>query len=76
MVGLSFVGLDFTEYLSNLKATLRTLKNGDTGYFYVLDARPGKSYGSLNVHPAAEEKNTLERKTPDGREFIKEMLEP
>ena len=75
VVGLSFVGLDFTEYLVNLKATLRALKIGDTGYFYVLDARPGKSYGTLIVHPAEEGKNLLEAKSPDGREFIKDMLE-
>jgi len=75
VVGLSFVGLDFTEYLVNLKATLRALKIGNTGYFYVLDARPGKSYGTLIVHPAAEGQNLLDTKTPDGREFIKEMLE-
>ena len=75
VVGLSFVGLDFTEYLVNLKAMLRALKIGDTGYFYVLDARAGKGYGNLIVHPTEEGKNLLEAKSPDGREFVKEMLE-
>jgi len=75
VVGLSFVGLDFTEYLVNLKAMLRALKIGDTGYFYVLDARPGKGYGNLIVHPTEEGKNLLEAKSPDGREFVKDMLE-
>jgi methyl-accepting chemotaxis protein len=75
LVGMSFVGLDFSEYLANLKNTLRTLKIGKTGYFYVLDARPGDTYGTLVAHPAIEGKNMLATKDPNGREFIKDILE-
>ncbi len=75
LVGLSFVGLDFSDYLVNLKSTLRNLKIGKTGYFYVLDARQGENYGNLVVHPAIEGKNLLAAKDPNGREFIKDMLE-
>ena len=74
IVGLTFVGLDFTDYLANLKATLRALKIGDTGYFYVLDARPGKTYGDFIVHPTAEGKNLIDAKDANGREFIKDIL--
>ncbi|MDY7577778.1 Cache 3/Cache 2 fusion domain-containing protein [Herbaspirillum sp. RTI4] len=75
IVGLSFVGLDFTDYLNNLKSTIRALKIGQTGYFYVLDARPGASYGDLIVHPSQEGKNLLGSKDPSGRAFIKDILE-
>jgi methyl-accepting chemotaxis protein-2 (aspartate sensor receptor) len=75
VVGLSFVGLDFTDYLANLKGNIRALKIGKTGYFYVLDARPGDNYGNLIIHPAAEGKNLLGAKNPDGHEFIKTILE-
>jgi methyl-accepting chemotaxis protein len=75
VVGLSFVGLDFSDYLKSLKDTLRSLKIGKTGYFYVLDSREGTSYGNLVVHPASEGKNLLAAKDSDGHEFIKEMLE-
>jgi len=74
VIGVLFIGLDFSDYLASLKATLRTLKIGQTGYFYVLDARPA-SYGTLIVHPASEGKNILGAKDADGHEFIKEMLE-
>ena len=74
IVGLSFVGLDFTEYLVNLRSTLRALKIGQTGYFYVLDARPGKTYGNFIVHPTAEGQNLLDSKDANGREFIKDIL--
>jgi methyl-accepting chemotaxis protein len=75
VVGLAFVGLDFTDYLKSLKDTIRAMKIGNTGYFYVLDARPGANYGNLIVHPASEGKNILDSKDPDGREFIKDILE-
>jgi len=75
LIGLSFVGLDFTEYLGNLKTTLKALRIGKTGYFYVLDARPGSNYGNLISHPAIEGKNSLGTKDANGREFVKDMLE-
>ena len=75
VVGLSFVGLDFSQYLKSLKDTIRGLKIGKTGYFYVLDARPGAPLGTLIVHPASEGKNILDAKDSSGREFIKEILE-
>jgi methyl-accepting chemotaxis protein len=75
IVGLSFVGLDFSEHLANLKSLIRGMKIGDTGYFYVLDTKPGATYGNLIVHPASEGKNILEAKDGAGHEFIKEILE-
>jgi len=75
LIGLSFVGLDFTDYLANLKNTIRSLKIGQTGYFYVLDARPGTPYGTLVIHPTAEGQNMLGMKDANGREFIKELME-
>ncbi len=75
VVGLAFVGMDFSNYLKQLKDTIRAMKIGETGYFYVLDARPGPNLGNLIVHPAQEGKNILESKDSSGREFIKEILE-
>ena len=75
LVGLSFVGLDFTDYQASLKTKLHAMKIGKTGYFYVLDARAGATYGNLVSHPTLEGKNLLGAKDPDGREFIKEILE-
>lgn len=69
--GVSFVGLDYTGYLTGLKNTIRSLKIGKTGYFYVPDVPPGASLGSLIVHPATESTNILESKDNDGRAFIK-----
>ncbi len=75
VIGLSFIGLDFSDYLVALKDTIRGLKIGQSGYFYVLDARAGDSYGTLLVHPASEGKNILASTDASGRAFIKEILD-
>jgi len=75
VIGLSFTGLDFTNFLNELKASIRSLKIGDTGFFYVIDARPGASYGKLIVHPSLEGQNLLDAKDANGQTFIKDMLE-
>lgn len=74
-IGLSFVGLDFSDYLTSLKSAIRGLKMGQSGYFYVLDARPGPNLGDLVVHPSLPGKNILGSKDADGYEFIKEILD-
>ncbi len=75
IIGATFIGLDISTELDVLKKQIRALKVGESGYYYVLDANPGKDYGSLIVHPAKEGTNILSAKDAGGREFIREMLE-
>ncbi|MBX9960641.1 MAG: Cache 3/Cache 2 fusion domain-containing protein [Burkholderiaceae bacterium] len=75
VVGLSFIGMEYRDLLVQMKNTIKGQKIGKTGYFYVLDSRPGKNYGTYLVHPTAEGRNVLDSKDADGREFIKEILE-
>lgn len=69
VIGLFFIGLDFTQLLKKEKDEIRSLKIGKTGYIYVLDAK-----GNLLIHPSLEGKNILDAKDAGGREFIKEIL--
>lgn len=75
LAGALYVDLDVTPILAALKDKIRSITVGQTGYFYVLDGRPGKGYGDLLVHPAREGDNLLKTKTADGREFIRDILE-
>ena len=75
VVGALYVGVDISKDIAFLKERISAIKVGDTGYFYVLSAAPGKTYGDLLVHPHSEGKNILESKSADGTPFIKEMLE-
>jgi methyl-accepting chemotaxis protein len=74
-VGIAFVGQDFSELLNHLKASVRALKVGDTGYYYVLRAEDGPQRGELVVHPAQEGSNISDSKDSNGTLFIRDMLE-
>jgi len=75
VIGIFFIGLDFTDNLSALKEKIRSLKVGKTGYLFILDAKKGATYGNLVVDPFKEGQNIIESKDAEGRAFIKEMLE-
>jgi methyl-accepting chemotaxis protein-2 (aspartate sensor receptor) len=75
VIGIFFIGLDFTDNLRVLKEKIRSLKVGETGYLFILDAKKGATYGNLVVDPFKEGQNIIESKDDKGRAFIKEMLE-
>jgi len=74
-IGALFIGLDITQNLAMLKEKIKAITIGQTGYIYVLNAAPGKGYGTLVVHPSREGASMLDSVSTDGRAFVKEMLE-
>jgi methyl-accepting chemotaxis protein len=74
VVAVLFIGLEFTDGLKVLKERVRSVKIGNTGYYYALDAKEGKDSGKLQIHPAKEGSNIYESKDAGGREFIKEII--
>lgn len=75
VIGILFIGLDFSEFFANMKESIKKLKVGASGYYYILDSKPGKDMGTLVVHPVLEGKNLLDTQDADGQFFIREMLE-
>ena len=75
VVGALYVGVDITRDVSFLKERIRAIKVGETGYFYILNAAPGKNFGDLVIHPSKEGTNILDSRSADGRPFVREMLE-
>ncbi|MBO3706342.1 MAG: Cache 3/Cache 2 fusion domain-containing protein [Candidatus Accumulibacter sp.] len=75
VVGALFVGMNIMASLDQVKNTIRQIKLGDTGYVYVLDARPGEAAGTLVIHPAQEGRNIAAATDSDGRRFIQEILD-
>ena len=73
VVAVLFTGLDFTDGLKYLKQKILSLKIGETGYVYALDA--GKDKGVLTLHPASEGKNILDAKDASGHAFIQEIID-
>jgi len=75
VIGVLYVGIDITQDLEVLKQKIRSARLRQTGYFYVLDARPGAGLGTALVHPQAEGSNLLGSKDAAGHEVVREMLE-
>lgn len=75
VIGILFVGTNISEPLSKLFAYLKSIKVGDTGYIYILDAREGKDKGTFVLHPTLEGKNGIDAKDASGRLFIKEIID-
>ncbi|HTS55482.1 MAG TPA: Cache 3/Cache 2 fusion domain-containing protein [Burkholderiales bacterium] len=75
VIGVLYVGIDINQDLEVLKQKIRAAKLRQSGYFYVLDARPGAGYGTAVVHPKAEGSNLLGTKDAAGYEVVREMLE-
>ena len=72
IIGISFVGVDFTEGMQALKKKVLGLKVGETGYVFALDAI--KEPGMAVIHPAAEGRSLYGAKDSNGRLFVQEML--
>ncbi|RKQ60279.1 methyl-accepting chemotaxis sensory transducer with Cache sensor [Vogesella indigofera] len=72
VVGAMFAGIDYSDGLQALKQKILSLKIGDSGYVYVVDAR--QRPGELLIHPSAAGKNLLDKTDADGKPFIKTML--
>ena len=75
VIGVLYVGVDITADQVALKTKIKDIKIGETGFFYILNAAPGKTYGSLVVHPSLEGENILGSVDANGHAFIKDMLE-
>jgi methyl-accepting chemotaxis protein-2 (aspartate sensor receptor) len=75
VIGILYIGLNVEANLAVLRDKIRAMKVGDTGYYYVLNAAPGKNFGDAIVHPAKEGQNLLESRDAAGNAFVKQMLE-
>jgi methyl-accepting chemotaxis protein-2 (aspartate sensor receptor) len=73
VIGIAFIGIDFTESLRSLKAKVLALKVGESGYPFVLDAV--KEPGLLLMHPAAEGKNIFAAKDQNGVAIGRRLIE-
>lgn len=75
VVGVVFIGQDFSQLLAQLKSTIRQMKVGESGYYYVLHNAEKAPRGTLAVHPALEGQNILDSQDSKGRPFVREILE-
>jgi methyl-accepting chemotaxis protein-2 (aspartate sensor receptor) len=80
VIGAWFVGVEISQEMSALQAQISSIRIGETGHYSVIDASPGKRYGSYIVDPAlsaAEGKAdgaALKALDTDGQSFYARML--
>lgn len=73
VIGLSFVGLEFTDSLQALKSRVLAVKVGETGYPFAIDAK--QEPGLAMFHPTAEGKNLLGTKDKDGLAVVQRLID-
>ncbi len=73
IIGILFIGFDFTNDLQSLKDTVRSMKIGETGFAYVVDNN-SKNKGMLVSHPTMEGKPVLDLASASGRSTLSRLL--
>jgi methyl-accepting chemotaxis protein len=73
IVGVAFIGVDFTEGLQSLKNNLKDSHPGKTGYIFVVSTS-GQSAGTAVIHPQREGTNMAQIRNAAGRTPIAEMI--
>lgn len=74
VMGILYIGFDYTDQFAALKEELAKVKFGDTGYVYAVDAKEGDQQGSLVMHPSMEGKNLFKTPDADGNEVFRGLL--
>ncbi|NSL54232.1 methyl-accepting chemotaxis protein [Uliginosibacterium aquaticum] len=70
VIGIGFIGIDFTEGLATLKQKVRAITVGDSGHVLIFE-RSGTDAGKAVVHPEAEGQNLL----GDSHPWLRTMIE-
>ncbi len=52
VIGIRYIGIDFTRSLENLKQGFRSTRIGDNGYMFVVNTDREKNFGNLVLHPS------------------------
>ena len=73
VIGASAIGIDLAEQLETLKAQVRSMKVGETGYYYIADATPGQHFGTMILHPYREGQILADAREHTGLGLIAEM---
>ncbi len=64
VVGIAFVGQNYSDGLAALKTRLRAAQLGKDGYFIAVDTRPGESFGTIIAGPDGEG-SKIQARVPD-----------
>ncbi|MBA6225429.1 Cache 3/Cache 2 fusion domain-containing protein [Colwellia sp. MB02u-18] len=75
VIGIMYVGFNYTASLATFKEKLAKIKFGDTGYLYAISAKKGPKQGTLVIHPSIEGKNLVAMEDASGKKVFKKLLD-
>jgi len=75
VVGIAFVGVNYSDGLAALKERMRQLKVGADGYFFVVDNAEGDAHGKVVVHPASEGGQAAALIAPEDRAAFARLID-
>ncbi|WP_078119005.1 methyl-accepting chemotaxis protein [Thiosocius teredinicola] len=75
VMGILYIGFDYTKQFTALKEQLAKVTFGETGYVYAVDAKAGPHQGELVMHPSLEGKNLFEMPDADGNQVFRGLLD-
>ncbi len=70
VIGILFIGYDFTSVLQTLKDEIKKVKINEHGYAFMMDGK-----GNVLIHPTLEGQNILNVKDDYGQDIFKMMIE-
>ncbi len=74
VIGILYVGFDYTQSLDALKQSIADLQIAKTGFAYIVDIKAGKNQGKLVMHPSQEGQNISEV-TPQGTQILNRLVD-
>ncbi|QKF66294.1 Cache sensor-containing MCP-domain signal transduction protein [Arcobacter venerupis] len=69
VIGILFIGYDFSTVLNSLKNDIRAIKVNENGYAFMMDYK-----GNLLIHPSIEGKNIFNEKDREGNYTFQDMI--
>jgi methyl-accepting chemotaxis protein len=69
VIGILFIGYNFSTVLNSLKNDVRAIKVNENGYAFMMDYK-----GNLLIHPSLEGKNIFNEKDREGNYTFQDML--
>jgi methyl-accepting chemotaxis protein len=73
LIGILYVGYNYTASMEKLLTNLKNIKIGDTGYLSIISTKT-KSLGKAILHPTMQNKNIYDLTDDNNSYFIKELF--
>jgi len=74
VIGILYVGFNYTQSLVDLSKSITDLRIAQTGYAYVVDIKSSKNRGNLVMHPTLQGKN-LEKDIENGATILDQITD-